>query len=89
MSVRVIDPEGKVRTNKTIGGYVGRVGSTITYDLKADRGGVAEPSGWLAGIGDLVGNGGTDAQDDAMRDNCGHLVGARMGRGVVGVEQLF
>jgi hypothetical protein len=86
MIVRVYDPEGVVRLNKVIGGYVGQVGSKLSYDLRAD-GGSAERSVWVTGIDDLV----EEADDNAgerVRASCGHLVGARR-RTAVKVENLF
>ncbi|KAH7380099.1 hypothetical protein BKA66DRAFT_560279 [Pyrenochaeta sp. MPI-SDFR-AT-0127] len=62
MMFRVQDPEGAVRLEKSIGGFTGRVGSKITYVLKADRSrtpGAAgdersEHSQWITGIEDLA-----------------------------------
>jgi hypothetical protein len=86
MIVRVYDPEGVVRLNKVIGGYVGQVGSKIKYDLRAD-GGSAERSEWITGIDDLVGVGEDDG-GERFRASCGYLVGARR-RTAVKVENLF
>jgi hypothetical protein len=86
MMVCVYDPEGVVRINKGIGGYVGHVGSKINYDVRADRGS-AERSEWITGIDDLSG----EVEDDGgerFRASCGHLVGARR-RVAVKVESLF
>ncbi|KAF1947848.1 hypothetical protein EJ02DRAFT_472252 [Clathrospora elynae] len=95
ITVRVFDPEGEVRVNKVIGGYIGHVGSKITYDLRADgdkkRRLNAEPGGWITGICDLVG----ELEDDsAIRSghhwgSCGHRVGGRVGGNVVRVKELF
>jgi hypothetical protein len=57
-----------------IGGYVGHVGSKITYDLRAD-GGSPERSDWILGIDDLVGKGGEEGRE-RVRGSCGHLVTA-------------
>jgi hypothetical protein len=86
MTVRVYDPEGEVRLNKFIGGYVGQVGSKITYDLRAD-GRSVERSEWIMGIDDLVGEGESNGRE-RVRRCCGHLVSAR-GRVAVRVEELF
>jgi hypothetical protein len=86
MIVRVYDPEGVVRLNKVIGGYVGQVGSKIKYDLRAD-GGSAERSEWITRIDDLVGVGEDDG-GERFRASCGYLVGARR-RTAVKVENLF
>ncbi|KAF1836229.1 hypothetical protein BDW02DRAFT_494125 [Decorospora gaudefroyi] len=92
MAVRVFDPEGKVRLDKAIGGYVGLVGSKITYDLKADGGSSSERSSWITGIEDLVGDRDTEGADGEprhMRGSCGHVVGVRVGKNVVRVEEMF
>jgi hypothetical protein len=82
MTLRVFDPEGEVRLNKVIGGYVGHVGSKITYDLRADGG-----CDWITGIDDLVGEGDDECRE-RFRGKCGHLLTAR-GMGTVKVEELF
>jgi hypothetical protein len=86
MTIRVYDPEGEIRLNKVIGGYVGQVDSKITYDLRAD-GHSAERSEWIMGIDDLVGEGENDGRE-RVRGCCGHLVSARA-RVAVRVEELF
>jgi hypothetical protein len=88
MTLRVFSPEGEVLLNRAIGGYMGHVGSSITYGLRADRGAYRELSGWRTGIEDLVGDEYVEIPS-IRRGNCGRVVSARMRRGVVDVEQLF
>ncbi|CAO2647905.1 Nn.00g088270.m01.CDS01 [Neocucurbitaria sp. VM-36] len=99
MTVRVYDPERVLRLEKELGGFMGQIGSKITYDLTADRSrsdqdlvGIddAERNLWITGIEDLVG--GTDDADaahDRFWSECGHLVGGRVNRAVVRTEDIF
>jgi hypothetical protein len=88
MTLRVSGPEGEVRLNRAIGDYMGHMGSRITYGLRADSGVSGELSGWRMGIEDLIGDEYVEIPD-TRRGSCGHVVNARIRRGVVDVEQLF
>ena len=96
MTVRVYDPEGALCLEKDIGGFMGQIGSKITYQLTADRSQAScelagidypERSEWIAGIEDMVGEM-EDAECERSRGSCGHLVGGRVGKNVVTVEDI-
>ncbi|KAF2828636.1 hypothetical protein CC86DRAFT_444791 [Ophiobolus disseminans] len=99
MTVRVYDPSGDLKVNKVVGGFIGQVGSKITYDLRADRGrtlgdtfGDAEDRNqWITNTDDLVGVVDTDGEESRERSwgSCGHRLGGRIGKNVVLVDQLF
>ncbi|KAF1365330.1 hypothetical protein EJ07DRAFT_75800, partial [Lizonia empirigonia] len=99
MTVRVFDPEGEVRIDTDIGGFLGDLKSNIIYDLKPDKSrwpGNRDQSGrpqpeWITGIEDLVDE--RTCASDTLRErvwgNCGHLVGGRVGCNTVRVKDLF
>lgn len=99
ITVRVYNPEGKVCIDTGIGGYLGDVKSSITYDLKPDASrwpgnrdqtGPPQPE-WITGIEDLTDER-TAAQDKACEQHwgsCGHRVGGRVGCHTVRIEELF
>jgi hypothetical protein len=90
MTVRVYDPSDELQLNKVFGGYVGKVSSKITYDVKADRGRALgagtdddeERNEWIAGVDDLVCE--RDGEN-VGQSGCGHRVGPQ----AVLVEELF
>lgn len=97
--VRVYDPEGNVRIDTAIGGYLGDVKSNIMYDLKPDANrwpgsrdqtGPPQPE-WITGIEDLADERTVvyDRTHQRHWGNCGHRVGGRVGRHSVRVEKLF
>lgn len=92
MTLRVYNPEGVLRLEKNIGGFMGQVGSKITYELRAPRSGMncPERSEWIAGVEDLVGEmEGADEERERSRGVCGHLIRGRVGKSVVTVEDIF
>ncbi|KAF1841952.1 uncharacterized protein K460DRAFT_388761 [Cucurbitaria berberidis CBS 394.84] len=99
MTVRVYDPEGILRLEKDIGGFMGQIGSKITYHLKADKSrsghglvGINGPerSEWIIKIEDLVGESeAADVECEDSRRDCGHLVGSRVGDSFVRAEAIF
>ncbi|KZM22926.1 hypothetical protein ST47_g5928 [Ascochyta rabiei] len=98
-AVRVYDPEGEVRIDTAIGGFLGDIKSNIIYDLKPDKSrwpGNRDQSGppqseWIVGIEDLVDERTPPSGRSRERSwgNCGHLVGGRVGCNTVRVEELF
>jgi hypothetical protein len=96
MTVRVHDPNGDVKINKVIGGYLGQLGSHITYDLQADRGRtfnvvVEEQNEWITNVADLIGA--PIAENAQLREkvrvNCEHRKGGKVWRQAVMAEELF
>ncbi|OAL49527.1 hypothetical protein IQ07DRAFT_58808 [Pyrenochaeta sp. DS3sAY3a] len=77
MSVRIFDPDGVLRLERRVGGFIGQIGSRIAYDLVPDArcgGRSAEthsaPDGlgsarseWVVGIEDMVGEKGGGAEE--------------------------
>jgi hypothetical protein len=96
MTVRVHDPNGDVKINKVIGGYLGEIGSQITYDLQADRGRtfnvvVEEQNEWITNVDDLIGA--PIAENAQLREkprvNCEHRKGEKLWKQAVMAEELF
>ncbi|KAJ8114193.1 hypothetical protein OPT61_g3873 [Boeremia exigua] len=99
VTVRVQDPEGVVRIDTGIGGFIGDIKSNVSYDLRPDASrwpGSRDQSGppqpeWTTGIEDLVDE--RTAPDDRAREwhwgSCGHRIGGRRGRNTVQVCELF
>jgi hypothetical protein len=97
--VRVYDPEGEVRIDTAIGGFVGDIKSNIVYDVKPDASrwpGSRDQSGppqpeWITGIEDLADE--RTPPNDRPREqywgNCGHRIGGRVGYNTVRVDELF
>lgn len=99
VTVRVYDPEGDIRIDTAIGGFIGDIKSKIVYDLKPDasrwpgnldQSGPPQPE-WTTGIEDLVDERPhlNDRSRERFRGDCGHLIGGRTGKNTVRVEQLF
>ncbi|RMZ71430.1 cyclin domain F-box [Pyrenophora seminiperda CCB06] len=99
----IFDPEGKKRLDKTVGDYVGRVGSKIEYCVRPDEG-LGEQSEWITGIDDLLGDelvvvdaghasSSSPSPPSFVRNRCGHVGDGRGGgkrrRRRLGVENLF
>lgn len=99
MNVRVYDPEGEIRIDTDIGGFLGDINSSILYSLTPDKGrwpGNRDQSGppqpeWITGIEDLVDERTPSGDRSCERfwGNCGHLVGGRLGCNTVRVDELF
>lgn len=99
ITMRVYDPDGILRVEQDIGGFMGQIGSKITYDLEADRSRLgqglvgiddSERSQWLTGIDDVVsGNEAADAGYERFRGDCGHLVSGRVRKSAARVEDMF
>lgn len=93
--VRVTDPDGKVRVEKSIGGFVGDVRSNITYDLKPDRDREAVDDDdefvheWITGIDDVMGEWEGAGSGSGSRDGCQHAASGHAARCVVEVRDLF
>lgn len=88
VTVRVFDSNGDLTINRTVGGFIGSIDSKITYNLTPDRSCTGEQSGWIISVEDLTGE--SDAALHArVRGGCGHLIGGRVGRNVVMVDDLF
>ncbi|KAF2444847.1 hypothetical protein P171DRAFT_412723 [Karstenula rhodostoma CBS 690.94] len=85
VAVRVMDPEDNVRVETNIGGFLGDLHSSITYDLKPDRhrGAVDEDEEgvheWITGIGHVTG----------AWSACRHAAGGKMAGSAVEVRDLF
>lgn len=99
VTVRVFDPEGEVRIDTAIGGFLGDIKSNIVYDLKpdasrwpgnGDQSGPPQPE-WITGIEDLADE--RTPPNDRSRERywgiCGHRVGGRVGCNTVRVDELF
>lgn len=99
ITVRVYDPEGEIRIDTAMGGYVGDINSKIIYDLKPDKSrwpGKRDQRGppqseWITGIEDL-----TDERTppngrsrERFWGDCRHLIGGRVGCNTVRVGELF
>lgn len=98
VAVRVTDPKGALRVDKMINGFMGDVRSDIAYVLRPDRnrmggdggaeeGGDGGESEWFTGIGDVVGE--WEVVGGRGYGSCRHLVGGRVGRNTVNVEDMF
>ncbi|KAF9697174.1 hypothetical protein EKO04_004814 [Ascochyta lentis] len=97
--VRVYGPDGEVRIDTAIGGFLGDIKSNIIYELKPDKSrwpGNRDQSGppqpeWIVGIEDLLDERTPPCEKLRERSwgNCGHLVGGRVGCNTVRVEELF
>jgi hypothetical protein len=95
MTVRVYDPNNDLLINKVIGGFVGKVGSQIIYDLEADEGRMngtstaegAERNDWITNVEDLVSNQDHEVvtAHERLWTACGHRARAN----TVMVEELF
>ncbi|KAH6545739.1 hypothetical protein HBI81_008770 [Parastagonospora nodorum] len=95
MKVRLYNSSNDAQSNRAIGGFVGQVGSQITYDLRPDRrrmcDAVAEDgeerNEWITNIEDLVEE--QDLSGSGTRrklwNECGHRVRGK----TVLVEELF
>jgi hypothetical protein len=91
--IRVSDCDSQLRIDKSLGGYMGNVGSNITYDIRPDRRrvGVDEKDGedgnqWITGVGDVIGEWEIVPNSRAI-DGCGHF--GRVGIPCVRVMELF
>ncbi|KAH7400865.1 hypothetical protein DE146DRAFT_612508 [Phaeosphaeria sp. MPI-PUGE-AT-0046c] len=96
MTVRVFVPDGNLGIEKTIGGFVGRVNSWITYDVRTDRDDIfnaeSEPrSEWLMNAEDLCGERGAEYAHSQLRKmrSCGHHTGENLWNQTVLAEDLF
>ncbi|KAJ4377858.1 hypothetical protein N0V83_000688 [Neocucurbitaria cava] len=99
ITMRVYDPDGILRVEQDTAGFMGQIGSKITYDLEADtsRSGQglvgiddSERSQWLTGIDDVVsGKEAADAGYEQFRGDCGHLSGGRVRKCATRVEDMF
>lgn len=95
MKVRLYNPSNDAQSNRAIGGFVGQVGSQITYDLRPDRRRMCdtiaengeEQNEWITNIEDLVEE--QDLSGSGTRkklwNECGHRVTGK----TVMVEELF
>ena len=95
MKVRLYNPSNDAQSNRAIGGFVGHVGSQITYDLRPDRrrmcdtvaGNGEERNEWMTNVEDLVGEqdlGGSGTRRKLWNE-CGHRVTGK----TVMMEELF
>lgn len=88
VSFRLFDPEGELRVEKAIGGYIGQIGSMIEYNLKADRDEYCQT--WITGVHDLMGS--CDSENAATTGHrlgsCGHIV-ERSRYNVAMIDDLF
>jgi hypothetical protein len=99
MAVRVFDPNGDLKMDKVVGGFIGSIESKITYDLTPDRSCTlrytedrpCERSEWITNIEDLIGEreGQIPVLHERFRGGCGHLISGRVGRDVVAVREMF
>ncbi|PSN66820.1 hypothetical protein BS50DRAFT_493135, partial [Corynespora cassiicola Philippines] len=90
--IRVFDPRDVLRVERRVGGFVGEVGSRVTYEVRPDRarvgGAVASCEGqweggeWVLGIGDVVGEWEVVGRRGRA---CGHFGGRAGGEGVRGL----
>jgi hypothetical protein len=96
MAVRVYNPNGDLKINKAVGGFIGRLDSRVTYDLGADKGrasGVDHEgsNAWITNVEDLVGS--QDAEGaqlrERLRGTCGHWIGGKLLNQSVMAEDLF
>lgn len=97
VSFKVTDPNGVVRINKTITGFLGDLRSNITYDLRPDRNRISsggyndgddeEVNEWITGIGDIAGE--WEVVEKGGLGNCRHAMNGRVGRKAVSVEDMF
>jgi hypothetical protein len=97
MTVRVYDPQGELKINKAVGGFIGRLGSQIIYDLEVDRGrrtssvNLEGSNAWITNIEDLVSAHDAEGMQsqETMRGSCGHRIGGNSMNQSVVVEELF
>jgi hypothetical protein len=97
MTVRVYDPQGELKINKAVGGFIGRLGSQIIYDLGVDRGrrtssvNLEGSNAWITNIEDLVSAHDAEGMQsrETMRGSCGHRIGGNSMNQSVVVEELF
>jgi hypothetical protein len=85
-TVRVYDPKGDLKVNKIVGGFIGRVDSQITYELRADSGRMSsaiddasEQNEWIVKVEDFVDSQHAEAVQPRykLRGSCGHRGGKR------------
>jgi hypothetical protein len=63
ITIYVTDPDGAICAEKRLGGFIGRLDSSIKYELRSDRDRMVEDEGevnecgneWVVGMGDLFG----------------------------------
>jgi hypothetical protein len=91
-TIRVYDPNGDLKTNKIVGGFIGQIDSPITYELRADRGSLSgatdnssEQNEWIVNVEGFLE---PDYEVKQPRD-CGHKIGERTWKEAVMVEELF
>lgn len=53
LDIRIEGPEGQLVGSRTVGGFVGAVGSNIVYDLRPDS--IVDEEKWFAGVEDVIG----------------------------------
>jgi hypothetical protein len=98
MKIRVYDPNGDLQINRAVMGFVGRLDSQITYELRADRDCISaaadnasEQNEWTVNVEDFV-----DGQiyastqpRDKLPNSCGHRIGKTTWKDAVMVDELF
>jgi hypothetical protein len=96
MKIWLCGPEGDLKAESIVRGFIGRARSPITYDLRPDRGrrlgGVridhVERSEWITNTEGLLDSVGAEWPARSWRI-CGHQVRRKVGVGIVMVDGLF
>jgi hypothetical protein len=99
MIIRVYNPDGDLKMDKIVGGFIGEVGSRIVYDMSVDRGrmlgdindGDVERNEWITNTEDLLGkvdHEGTQCAGRLWR-RCGHWVEGQLKTKADTMDELF
>ena len=97
ITFRIFDPEGELQLERSSAGFVGQIGSPITYELKADRNKGSSTTGedkldrseWIAATDELLGQEEAESVDYARRwGACGHFRGEKSWRAMASLDMF-